>query len=98
LIVGSDHTAFTGGERLGCIKAERGQFADGAYRGAVERGWERMCRIFDDMETVTGGELLNSVHVAGLPGKMDRENCAGSAGDLLASLLGIDTKRYRIHI
>ena len=57
-----------------------------------------MCRVFDYMETVAGGELLNSVHIARLSGKMDRENRAGPAGNLLSSFLGIDTERYRVHI
>ena len=72
IVIGRDHTTFPGGERLGRVKAERRQFADGSDGGAAKRGWKRMCRIFDDMETVAGGEMLNSVHIARLPGKMDR--------------------------
>ena len=53
-----------------------------------------MGRVFDHMEMVAVGERLNSVHIAGLSGKMNREDGASPAGNLLPSFLGIDTKRY----
>ncbi|MEA2541021.1 MAG: hypothetical protein QOH35_2387 [Acidobacteriaceae bacterium] len=57
-----------------------------------------MCRVFDYVETVAGGEMLNSVHIARLSGKMDRQNGAGPARNFFSSFLGIDTERYRVHI
>jgi hypothetical protein len=54
--------------------------------------------VFDYMKAVACGELLNSVHIAGLPGKMDWEYSASPAGNLLSSLFGIDTESNRVHI
>ena len=75
-VASSDHPAFAGGESLGRVKAEAGEFADGADVPRFINRRKRVRRIFDHVQIVAARNLANRIHIAGLPAEMHRNHRA----------------------
>ena len=76
-----DHAALGGGEILGGVEAEASEIADGAdlrHPAAVHvaRGAGRVRGVLDHFQIVVARDVENAIHVAGVTGKVHRQNSA----------------------
>src|SRR6266849_4693577 len=97
-IVGGDHAPFAGRDGLDRMEAEDRCRAPAADRVAAVLAAERVGRVLDQREPVTGGDRPEAVEVDGLPAEMHRQDRAGARRDRGGDGLRVDVERPGIDV
>ena len=80
------------------VKAEAAERAEGAQGASVVFGFDGVGAVFDDFQVVFPRKGRERVHVAGPPGKMDREDGPGTGRDFAPDVRRVDIHALRFHV
>jgi hypothetical protein len=94
----NDHSAFRGGDVLGCIEAEAAEVAEGADSLAPVLRLDRVSAVFDHQESMPVRQLDQRIHVTGSPGEVNRHDRARPVRDSRLHLSGIEVHGRRIDV
>lgn len=103
IVIGADHAAFTGGDRLRRVEREAyGRTHPRVHllpdHLATVHGREGMCCILDDGQVVLGRYFIHWVQVRRKPSDMNRDDGARFGGQRSPDPLGLDVQAARIDI